>query len=60
MKVPPLSSMRQTSSLPTQRCTCGGSKLCSLGIDDEANLAFYCHRGHCRSSSNAVPRMPSF
>ena len=37
MKVPPFNSMRQTSSLPTHTCTCGGSKLFSLVLTTKRN-----------------------
>ena len=37
MKVPPFSSIRHTSSLPTQTCTWGGSKLFSLVLTTKRN-----------------------
>ena len=37
MKVPPFNSIRQTSSLPTQTCTWGGSKLFSRVLTTNRN-----------------------
>ena len=49
MKVLPFNSMRQTSSLPTQTCTCGGLEAVLPGIDNEPELPVYGNSGHFKS-----------
>ena len=48
MNEPPLSSMRHTSSLPTQTCTWGRLEAVFLGVDDKAELAFHRYGRHMK------------
>ncbi len=45
--VPPFNSMRHTSSLPTQTCTCGGSKPFSLVLTTKRNCPSMATVGIC-------------